>query len=51
MHSVIVLLVLAMAGLTLMLMSRKGGTWEAAGAVLTIAPLMALVLLGVFYPA
>lgn len=49
MHSVIVLLVLA--GLTLMLMSRKGGTWEAVGAVLTIAPLMAIVLLGVFYPA
>ena len=48
---VVVLLFLAMAGLTLMLLSRKGGTWEAVGAVLTVAPLMAIVLLGVFYPA
>ena len=48
---VVVLLLLAMAGLTLMLLSRKGGTWEAVGAVLTVAPLMAIVLLGVFSPA
>ena len=48
---VVVLLLLAMAGLTLMLLSRKGGIWETVGAVLTVSPLMAIVLLGVFYPA
>ena len=48
---VVVLLLLAMAGLTLLRMSRRGSVWEGVGAVLTVAPLMALVLLGVFYPA
>ena len=48
---VVVLLLLAMAGLTLLLMSRRGSVWEDVGAVLTVAPLMALVLLGIFYPA
>lgn len=48
---VVVLLLLAMAGLTLMLLSRKGSNSETVGAVLTVAPLMAIVLLGVFYPA
>ena len=48
---VVVLLILSMVGLTLLLMSRRGSVWEDVGAVLTVAPLMALVLLGIFYPA
>ena len=42
MHPVMVLLMLSMCGVTLLGLSRNNSVWEAVGAVLTIAPVLAI---------